>query len=265
MGNLFFPQLASGSLVQLPIRKTRLVRTLQNVLADGSSILYSDPSGSLLSWDLAYRELVVADLQALQAHFNSCVGPFHAFTFIDPTDNMLTSSADLTASVWMNESGLQIAAGAAAPTGGSGAFTLSNPGQVSCQISQLLSVPSNYQYCFSVYVRSPQSATILLRRSGSTTVADQTYAIGANWTRIISAGRLNDAGTMISVAVELSPGQEVQLYGPQLEPQLAPSRFRPTSGRGGVYPMAHWAIDQLPVIAEGPDLYSTAFSIETTI
>jgi hypothetical protein len=178
---------------------------------------------------------------------------------------MLVSSSDLTGAAWVSASGFQITGGAVDPTGASGAFTLTNRGQVSCQLSQLLNAPSNYQYCFSVYVRSAQPATILLRRSGSSAIANQTYAVGTNWSRIVSTGRLNDAGTTISVTAELSPGQQVQLYGPQLEPQLAPSRFRPTSGSGGVYPNAHWAVNQLPVIAEAPGLFSTAFSIETAL
>src|ERR1700761_8140534 len=101
MASLFYPQLTSGAVAQYPIRKIRSVRTIKNVLLDGSMILFSDPDGAQLLWELSYTGLSDVDVQALQAHFNSCVGPFHAFTFIDPTDNMLVSSSDLTAAPWV--------------------------------------------------------------------------------------------------------------------------------------------------------------------
>jgi len=61
------------------------------------------------------------------------------------------------------------------------------------------------------------------------------------------------------------PGQQVTVYGLQLEAQLQPSRYRPTRGMGGVYSNAHWAVDELPVMAQAPNLFSTSFSIETNL
>jgi hypothetical protein len=68
-----------------------------------------------------------------------------------------------------------------------------------------------------------------------------------------------------SVAIRLAPGQQIQLYGPQLEAQLAPSRYRATARNGAVYAQAHWAVDDLVISAEAPNLFSTAFSIETSL
>ena len=263
MANLFYPQLTSGALAQYPVRKVRLVRTVKNVLPDGSMILYSDPGGAQLLWQLSYTELSHIDVQALQAHFAACVGPFHAFTFIDPTDNMLVSSSDMTASPWQTSSLIQVIPGASDPTGGTGAFTITNTGQANQAITQTLQVPSGYQYCFSLFATSANPSAITMIRQGSVAQAQTSAPIGPNWTRVVSTGTLVDAGTGFTIGISLAPGQQVQLYGPQLEAQLVPSRYRPTAQAGGVYANAHWATDQLAFTADAPNLSSTSFSIET--
>ncbi len=265
MPNLYYPQLASGAMAQYPIRKTRIARTIKNVLADGSMILFADPDGGLLTWQLSYTGLSANDMEALQQHFNACVGPLHAFTFIDPTDNMLMSSFDLTAAAWETSSLITIAANIADSEGGTGAFIATNMGQANQEISQTLPVPANYQYCFSVFVMSAQPSSIDLVRRGPSVEQTDHLSIGPTWTRIISSGQLNDSGTTFTIAISLAAGQQIELYGLQLEPQIAPSRYRPTTLAGGVYTNAHWAADQLVTTADGPNLFSTSFNIETAI
>jgi len=265
MANLFYPQLTSGALSQYPIRKVRLARTVKNILPDGSMILYSDPGAAQLIWQLAYTELSDTDVQALEAHFSACLGPFHAFTFIDPTDNMLVSSSDIVAAPWQVPTLIHVAAGAADPTGGTGAFTVTNTGQVYQKLSQSLEVPSGYQYCFSIYAMSGNPAALTIIRQGAAAQEDASVSIGPSWTRIVSTGKLNDSGLGFTIAIALAPGQQVQLFGPQLEAQLAPSRYRATAQVGGVYAAAHWGTDQLSITANAPNLSSTAFTIETAL
>jgi len=226
--------------------------------------LDSNPHASRLIWQLSYTELSLTDLQALQAHFATCLGPLRAFTFIDPTDNMLVSSLDLTATGWQRGA-IQITPGALDPEGGRQGTVLTNTSQASQQIVQTLNVPANYQYCLSVYVMSVQAETIMLTRSGTTASESTVWSVGPNWTRIVSSGRLNDASTSLTVGVVLAPGQQVAVYGMQLEAQLQPSRYRATGQVGGVYPAAHWAVDELAVVAGAPNLFSTSFSIETNV
>jgi len=265
MANLFFPQLTSGAYAQYPLEKTRAARTIKNLLADGSMIVYADPGSSRLYWQLAFAELSGVEANALEAHFEACAGPVRAFTFIDPTGNMLVWSSDWNAAVW-NKSGLVACVGGAAdPAGASSAFTVTNNATISEDITQTLAVPANYHYCFSLYVKSAAPSSITLVRRGASAEAATTYNIGPEWTRLVSAGELGDAATTFSVAVRLSAGQQVTLYGPQLEPQLAPSRYRATSANGGVYPKSHWAVDNLIITATAPNLFSTAFSIEAIL
>jgi hypothetical protein len=265
MPKLYYPQLASGAVAQYPIRKVKLARTIKNVLSDGTMILYPDPDAARLVWELSYTNLSTTEVEAIQAHFYACVGRFHAFTFIDPTDNMLLSSSDLTTLAWRTSDLIHITAGAADPVGGSSAFTVTNTGQASQVISQSVAVPANYRYCFSLYVNSDERSSITLLRSGSSTQERVSVPIGPSWSRIVSSGQLNDSGAIFTVAISLAAGQQVELYGPQLEAQISPSRYRPTNQTAGIYSNAHWAVDELTVIAEAPTLFSTSFSIETGV
>lgn len=265
MANLFFPQLSSGALAQYPMRKTRLARSVKNILPDGRMILFPDPNAARLVWQLSYSDLSAADVNALQFHYGACSGPLRGFTFIDPTDNMLAWGSDLTGAPWQASSQIKLSGGAQDPAGGSAAFTATNFGQAKQQISQTLSVPASYQYCFSIYAASNQPSNITLVRTGSSDEQTDTFAIGTDWRRLSSSGRLADSGFAFTVSISLEPGQQVELYGIQLEAQPAPSRYRPTGQQGGVYTNAHWESDELIIIAEAPNLFSTAFSIETAI
>lgn len=268
MGELFFPQLASGALAQYPIQKTRVVPTIKNVMLDGSMILASElnfnPQASRLIFQLSYSDLEATDMQAMQGHFGACLGPLRAFTFIDPTDNMLASSSDLTATNWQRGA-IQVIPGAMDPNGGNEAFVLINVGQASQGIVQTLAVPAHYQYCLSAYVTSTQEGNIVLSRSGTNASNSTVVPVGSGWTRVISSGRLSDGSTKFTTGLILMPGQQVTVYGLQLEAQLQPSRYRATRGMGGVYSNAHWAVDELPIMAQAPNLFSTSFSIETNL
>lgn len=228
-------------------------------------ILYPDADAARLLWELSYINLSTGDVEAIQTHFKNCVGPFHAFTFIDPTENMLVSSTDLRAAAWQTSSLINVTPGAVDPNGGSSAFTVTNTGQSDQMVTQSVEVPANYRYCLSVYVNSEQASTITLIRSGNSTEDRTSVPINTGWSRVVSSGRLNDPGEIFTIGISLSAGQRVELYGVQLEAQISPSRYRPTTQTAGVFSSAHWGVDELTVIAEGPNLFSTSFSIETAI
>jgi hypothetical protein len=89
--------------------------------------------------------------------------------------------------------------------------------------------------------------------------------VNPGWSRVVSSGQLNDPGTTFTVGISVPAGQRVELYGVQLEAQISPSRYRPTTHTAGVYSNAHWGVDELTVVAGAPNLFSTSFSIETAI
>ena len=253
MPSIYFPQLTSGALAQYPVRKIRMGRTVKNVLPDGTLIIFPDSGASRLVWQLGYSNLSASDLTALTSLFNSCQGRLHAFTFIDPTENMLANSADLSPSGWLRSSLVQITATSPDPTGGPSAIMITNTSDAIQDVAQTLVVPANYNYCFSAYALSAQSATLDFVRQGITTQQVDALPVRPNWNRIVSSGRLADIGSTFTVAIRLAPGQQISIYGLQLEAQLAPSRYRPTLQKGGVYSNAHLGTDQLPVSADAPD------------
>jgi hypothetical protein len=261
-----FPQLTSGASAQYPVVKSRFIRTIQNVTADGHFYAAPDPGAGRLQWQFSYTDLSFFDVTALQMHFDACLGPVQAFTFIDPTANLLLESVDFTRQQWQAATDLvHFQSGVADPFGGNGAFVVTNSSGIEQNITQSLAAPANYQYCFSVYAWSEEPSSITLTRMGASQGETITCDIGPQWTRLVSSGKLNDTGTGLTVTIGLAKGQRVSLYGPQLEAQPAPSRYRPTTNIGGVYLNAHWAVEELPIVAEAPNLYSVSFTIETAL
>jgi hypothetical protein len=177
---------------------------------------------------------------------------------------MLASSGEFINACWQ-KGAIQVTEGVADPTGGNQGTVLTNTSQANQQIVQTIAVPANYQYCLSAYVLSAQAAGVVLTRNGSTASDSTSLSVGPSWTRVISSGRLNDAGTTLTAGITLAPGQQVTIYGIQLEAQLQPSSYRSTGQEGGVYSGAHWATDELAITATAPNLFSTSFSIETTL
>ncbi len=265
MANLFFPQLASGALVQYPIKKMRLFRSIKNVLADGTMILLPDSGVNRVLWQLAYQDLSIADTQALQNHYQVCCGPFHAFTFIDPTDNMFASSSDLTNTAWTRSQLVEVQGGQVDPLGGTSAFVVTNNADIDESLTQMLQVPAGYSYSLSMYVLGASLSTVKLFRGGTSEQAVTSASVGPQWTRVVSSGKLSDPGTSFSAGVILAAGQQISIFGLQLEPQPSPSPYRSTAQTGGVYAEAHWTADELSVVATGPSLFSTSFGIDTAI
>ena len=77
-----------------------------------------------------------------------------AFTFLDPTDNLLCWSEKLDESVWERNSLLTITAGIADPNGGTNATRVSNTGSGALSIQQTVNGPGWFQYAFGVQARS---------------------------------------------------------------------------------------------------------------
>jgi hypothetical protein len=258
--------MSSGALAQYPIRKANTIRTIKNLLADGSMLVAADPGAGQLVWMLSYVALQPPDVSALQSHFEACGGPLRAFTFLDPTDNLLTNSADLTKPPWLSPTTVIVESGMPDPTGGTGAFHVTNGGSASQQITQTLpAAPVGFQYCFSIYALSANAGTCSLVRSSANAQAASTSPLSPVWSRLSCSGALNDTGVGLSVSINLAAGQSMSLFGPQLEPQLSPSRFRPTYSNSGVYLNAHWAGAELVFTADAPSLFSTSLSIETSV
>ncbi len=265
MANLFYPQLSTGALAQYPISKKRQVRTIRNVMRDGSVVSLPDSGASTLSWTLEYTGLSQADVSALKALFDACAGPYQPFTFLDPTGNALIWSSDLTNSAWQKSPQIAVVGNVMDPNGGVDAFDLTNNGQGFSDFAQAIAIPSNYQYCFSLWVLTQQNASLTLLRRGLDAENQTVVDVDAGWTKVWSSGRLEDGGNLMTVGLRLAPGQSVSVFGPQLEPQTQSSPYRPTANLSAVLPQCFWAADELVIRADAPGSYSTLINLETAV
>lgn len=262
MSSAVFPQLSTGALAQFPVRRSNSLHTVTNVLEDGTVFAYADPNSGGLRWDLSYVGLTSAEVAALQGLFDSCSGKLAPFTFIDPTGNMFGFSMDLTAAAWQTQGLITVQTGVSDPLGGLAAFTLTNVGQVPVDFAQTISAPAAFKYCCSAYVKGASSASTTLVRKSTLEVDLDQLNVGTAWTRIASSSQLTQAADSFVAGVRLLPGQQLALFGLQLEPQLVPSRYRATAAQGGVYLNAHWSFDQIAFVETAPGAFSTNASVE---
>ncbi len=260
MPNIAYPQLSSGAMAQYPLRKRRVIQSSVNTFADGSMIVSNINANTQYVWELSYTDLTSVDQTALQNHFTACQGPLNPFIFIDPTANMLSNSSNLTLGAWTSQPLLSVTEGTIDPEGGTTAFTLVNSSPVDQQLSQTMLAPANYQYCFSLYA---MAATPTSLRLGLNTQS-QNYSLSSSWTRLINSVQLTDTEMSFSANIIVPAAQTVVVWGPQLEPQLSPSRYRATAASGGVYQNAHLLGNSLTFQSQALGLYSTTISIETT-
>ena len=98
---LYYPQLTTGSIAQYPITRRNIRRTVVNALADGTQITMGDSGAAAVNWTLRYSHLTAIELNALQQLFASTYGRWQTFTFLDPTDNLLNWSEDLSQADWL--------------------------------------------------------------------------------------------------------------------------------------------------------------------
>lgn len=262
MDEIFFPQLSSGTLAQYPLRKIHTCRTIKNVMADGRLILLPDPSARKVQWNLNYSNISADDLQTLQAHFRLCSGPFRSFTFLDPAGNLLSWSSDLKNATWLEQNQIQVSAGVADPFGGQNAFRLTNVGQAVSNLYQTIAAPSYFVYSFSCYLRSTSAATTNLFLKGEQSSQEQVFSCDSVWRRVAVRSNLQEQSFGLSAGIMLSPGQAIEVFGFQLEPQPAPSAYRVTGVASGIYPSAHFAMNELVVSAEAPGVYSARVVVE---
>lgn len=259
----FYPQLVSGAMVQYPLVKRVVYRTVRNAALDGSDDRWGDAEAGRLEWELRYEGLSHEEQERLEAFHREMEGRLGEFTFLDPTDNLLAWSGEPGQAVWDKSAWLNVVAGLPDPAGGSEAFGLINAGSVQQSLQQLITAPGWFTYCWSVYARSTQAARVTLyRRSGAEEDARE-FTTGPSWARLVHSGKGASQEHTVWFGVRLEPGTAVELYGMQAEAQPAPSPYRKTGLRGGVYEGARFDDDELQIIAAGPELHSCMVRIVT--
>ncbi len=262
---LYYPQLSSGGTSQFPIARQEAHRTVQSAMPSGATIRSLDAGADSVQWKLTYSHLTDAEWAAIESLYKAAQGRLNAFTFLDPTDNLLAWSSDLTNSVWTMDPMVTVGGGIGDPNGGTGAFQLTNGGQTPQGVGQTLPAPAGLIYAFSAYVSSAAPASVSLVATDGTAVLHETVNTTAGWTRVQMESLLASSQGKITFRIELAPGAQVNVFGPQVEAQPTASLYKATAGRGGVYPESRFAQDEIQRVSTGVNQNSAVIQIFTTI
>jgi len=254
---LVFPQFVTAASALYPVVKRQRMRSVVNVLGDGTRDVFADNDGALVEWDLYAKGLTAAEWNSVESLYEQVSGSWQTFTFLDPTDNLLADSELLSSAAWTTGALVQLTPGVADPLGTTRATTVTNGGQNTGGVQQTLAVPGSFQYCLSAWVRSSAGSSVTLTAGASTSVVPAT----AVWNRVVlAAGAGSSAATNVAFGVELPAGGSADLFGLQVEAQLAASDYKMTGG-GGVYSQARFAADPLVFTAQGTDVYDALIRI----
>lgn len=260
---LSFPQLSSGAISQFPFRSQTSFRTLMNRAADGSEILAADVDFHRKTWELQIENLTDQELQNIQDLHDQVEGRLWTFLFLEPGANLLSWSELLSDPDWTKDAGISVLDSQPDPFGGSSAARLTNSGDQG-SASQILSIPASYRYAGSVWARtSTAGASLKVSDTGSQTVSGP-IDNSNQWRRYSVGYNLTSALETIAFSVVVPAGASVDIYGPQLEAQPAPSKYKKTLQQGGVYPNARFADDVLEDRATGVNRHSGSIRIVWT-
>jgi hypothetical protein len=249
----YFPQLVTGATVQFPGTRLTVRRTVVNEAADGHTVKLDDPAANAVEWRLALSGLTDAEWEALEWLFEAVEGRLGSFTFLDPFDNLLSWSEELSAAVWGKDAGLVVLAGIEDPLGTTRATRITNQGGLPGSIAQSVGGPGWYQYCFSVWARSAAPASIALFQRTPTAAASKVYGIGPTWKRLEHGAKLAAQEETVEFGATIEAGGAVELFGLQLEAQVGASQYRKTAARSGVHANASFLEDVLARTALGMD------------
>jgi len=252
-----FPQLPNGTLCQFPLERTLRYRTIANLAEDGSRFVLQDPNASAIQWKLSYTGLTDGELDIIRSFFESCSGRLRSFTFVDPSANLLTWSEDFSQTAWQTNTFLQLQAGVLDPLGTRRATTVTNAGATDVALVQTIAVPDVYLCSFSLFARSDHANSIILcRGTGSKPVS-----ISHSWRQVFLSTSLPDGGTSSSFGVTIPAGGSVDIFGLQVEAQLAPSTYVQSLDQSGVYPLTRFDSDSLSISASAPNSNSCQISL----
>jgi hypothetical protein len=210
---------------------------------------------------LSYTGLLETEWSAIARFFEAALGRSLNFTFLDPTDNLLAWSEDMTAAIWNVDPLLAVTPEGEGPFGGSRAIQILNSGQAAQSLTQAVAAPGWFHYCFSVYVRADTTCSInLVRRTASDEIREP-KVVGSTWTRVTMSRAMANEDDGVTFGIELPAAAGVFAYGAQLEAQPAAGAYKPTLDRSGVYPRSRFDQDVLMQTATAAGQYSTTLRI----
>lgn len=250
---LCFPQLLGGAPTQFPTRRRIEKRTVWNRQSDGRVWKLADAQWRRVEWRLELKGLRSEEYRALETLFHQVEGRRGSFVFLDPLGNLLVWSEDLEREAWAKDRYLELTMQADDPWGSSSATRLRNAGAIPQRIQQVLSAPSWFHYCLSLWVRSNAVSELTVFAQTSTAAAARTVKTNTSWQRVVHPVRLQSTDESVAFGVELGAGVTIEVCGLQVEAQCGASKYKKTGERSGVYREARFCEDRLVVGAEAPE------------
>jgi hypothetical protein len=177
---------------------------------------------------------------------------------------LLADSEALGAGAWTNGALIELTTGIADPLGTTRATRVVNSGIAAEAVAQALSVPGNFQYCFSVWARTDGGSSATLTASTTGGSVELLFPLTTAWQRIVLPVSLGQATSSVTFGATLDAGGSVDLFGMQVEAQPAPSDYKMTGTNGGVFSTARFAVDGLTVTAQSTDVYDAVIQIVST-
>lgn len=262
---LYFPQLSTGATGQYPIQKRRISRTVVNESLDGARFKLADANAAAIEWVLRFQTLTDGERDTLAQFHGSVEGRLGDFTFLDPTDNLLCWSEKLDETVWERNLLLTVTPGIADPNGGTRASRISNTGSGPLAIQQVVNGPGWFHYAFSLQATSAQAQPIQLIRTTATSSQFSAYQIGPVWSPILLTGNSPGTDPAVTFGIQLPAGGSIDVFGIQVEAQIAASGYKKTLSNCGVYPKARFLDDALSLQADGPGQHSCQIGIHARL
>lgn len=252
----WYPQVGVGAIAQFPLTRSRQWRMITNDLESGETIAIADQHANAIGWTLAYQDLSNAEVLQFTNLFAASQGQAVSFNFVDPLANLLGWSEEFTNADWQTGA-LQSSAGISDPLGGQGAASLSNfsPGPLTVQ--QTVQMSGDYVGCFSVWVQATAKGSVVLQRDTAQTVVP----VGTAWKRVFINGKGTAGANQSTFGVTLAAGQQVQLFGPQVEAQPYPSAYKQATAARGIYQKTYFASDELNIVSTGVGLSSCKITL----
>jgi hypothetical protein len=216
----------------------------------------ADPEGCTTEWRLVYSDISNDEATALEEFFVAAGGSLQSFTFVDPVGNLLAWSEDLSHEEWSKGPLLSFLHGVPDAVGTARGWRITNAAVGPQSVTQDLAVPSEYIYCFSIWIRSLEPGSVTMIVGTHLSVRE----VGVGWRRITFANSGGAGADPVRFGLELTAGTEVEVFGFQVEAQPAASGYQPTT-TGGVYENAHLRDDTFEITATGLNRNSCTVNI----
>jgi hypothetical protein len=258
-----FPQLTSGAVAQFPFRKESAYRTLINSGSGANEIISSDADFQMRVWEWPLGQLTDGEWQGIEDLFQMSEGRLGTFLFLEPGQNLLSWSERLADPIWQKGSGISVTDEQPDPMGGMGAVRVTSSGG-GATVSQVLPIPASYRYVASVWARTGSSGGPLRVTDTASGSVEIGFRTDNSWRRYSIGYSVSSASASVAFELVAPSGAPVEIFGPQLEAQIAPSTYKRTVQQAGVFAGARFDSDVLSDTATGVDRHSGVIRIVWT-